>query len=65
MLAKDNASIAAQVHELAPSPERKVFAVTLLSFFEIIRRSPIVVLIEKLFIGNGSAPHQKFSDIFD
>jgi hypothetical protein len=53
MLAEDNTSVVAQVHELAPSPERKIFAVAFLPFFEIVWRLPIVVFIEKLFIGNG------------
>jgi len=65
VLTKYDAGVVSQVHELAPDPEREVFAIALLPVFEIFRRLPIFLFVEELFIGNVFALHQEFADCFD
>lgn len=63
--AKYNPALVAQIHELAPSPEREIIAVTLLSFFEILWRLPVIVFVEKFLVRNVLAFFQELADLFD
>jgi len=56
VLAEHDPGVVSQVHHLAPGPECEVVAVSLLPFFEIFWRLPILVFIEELFVGTYLHP---------
>ena len=55
--------VKSHVEHLPPGPKRKVFAIALLPFFELIRWLPIVLLIEELPVGNVSTASQKLAKV--
>src|SRR5208282_1308690 len=59
------AGVESQLHELPPSPERKIFAVAFFSVFEVFWRLPIIFFVEKFLIRNVLASCQKFADLLD
>jgi hypothetical protein len=65
MLSEDNACLVAQLQKLPPCPEGEVITIPLLSLLELVRRLPVVLLAELLFVRNAFATAQKPTNLFN
>src|SRR5439155_59659 len=59
------AHVESHIEHLPPSPEREIFAVSFPPFLKLVRRLPILLLIEQFLVGNVFAAGQELPNFED